>query len=194
MSLSLYSAPAGEPVSLDEAKAHLRVDVDDENVTIDALITAAREWIESFTARPLLPQTWDLKLDAFPCGAIVLPKPPVTAVSSITYLDGAGVSQAWGLSNYLTDLPSGPKAAAARITPAYGVSYPATYGVMNAVTIRFVCGYANAESVPAGLRAAMLLLIGHWYMNRESVNVTIGSNVATVPQSVESLAWPFRSF
>lgn len=156
MALSLYTAPVGEPVSLDEAKQHLRVDTDDENGEIDGCIAAAREYVETFTQRPLLTQTWDLKLDAFPCGeAIVLPLPPVSAVSSISYIATDGTTTTWSSSLYDTDLPAGPKAQRARITPAYGQSYPSTRDVMNAVTVRFVCGYGTAGAVPELIKVAM---------------------------------------
>lgn len=98
MALFLVMAPSIEPVSLAEAKAHLRVEVNDENSLIQTLITAARQYVETATRRALLQQTWDDKLDAFPCGAIVLPLSPVTSVTSITYLDTAGVSQTWSSS------------------------------------------------------------------------------------------------
>ena len=67
--------------------------------------------------------------------------------------------------------------------------YPSTYPVPNAVTVRFVAGYT---SVPAGIKAAMKLLIGHWYKNREAVNV--GNIVNVMPLAVESLLWSFKAF
>ncbi len=195
--LSLVSAPQQEPVSLDEAKAHLRVETDDEDGLIDGLIVAARELVETTTRRAVMPQTWDLVLDGFCAseyyrdGALILPKPPVTAVSSISYVDTTGTTQVLPSSQYRTELPAGPKAMRARITEAYGVSWPSTRAVMGAVTIRFVCGYANEGAVPYGIKAAMLLLIGHWYARREaSSDGAIGE---TVP-GVESLLWPYAAF
>lgn len=195
MALSLVTAPAREPIDLASAKVHLRVDTDDENTLIDGLIKSAREYVESATGRALLTQTWDLKLSGFPCECIDLPKPPVSAVSSVTYLDQAGVSQTWSSANYLTDLPAGPKAAPARITPAYAVIWPPTYPVMNAVTVRFVCGYGSSgDRVPAALRQAMLLLIGHWYQAREAVVVGVGIGGIAVPLTVDALVWPYKVF
>lgn len=195
MALSLVTAPAREPIDLATAKIHLRVDTEDENALVDGLIRSAREYVESATGRALLTQTWDLKLDGFPCEGLELPKAPVSAVSSITYLDTNGASQTWSSANYLTDLPAGPKASKARITPAYGVVPPSTYDVMNAVTIRFVCGYGSSgDRVPGPLRQAMLLLIGHWYQSREAVVVGVGIGGVTVPLTVEQLLWPYKVF
>lgn len=190
MTLSLVTGPTVEPVSLAAAKLHLRVDADDDNGLIQALIMAARQHVESYTRRQLITQTWDYQIDAFPCGEIVVPLAPVSSVTSITYLDTTGATQTWSSSNYRTDLPSGPWAQRARIEPAYGVSYPSTYGVMNAVTVRCVSGYGStAASVPAPLVAAMKLLIKHWYDLREPV--VVGS-VTSVPMSVDALLWPFK--
>lgn len=191
MALTVVTSPTVEPVSLDEAKAHLRVDVEDENDQIRALITAARQYIETFTGRALCTQTWDLKLDAFPCSdTLWLRKPPVSSVTSITYLDTANVSQTWSASNYLTDLPAGEQATFARITPAYGVVWPSTYSVINAVTVRFVCGYgATGATVPEGLRQAMKLMIGHLYGFREPAMA--GTTVTPIPTALDAVLWPF---
>lgn len=195
MALTLVTAPAVEPVSLQEAKDHLRIDGDADNAVIDALIYAAREAIENATGRALIQQTWDLKLDSFgDCdyyreGAIWLPKPPVTSITSISYVDTAGATQTWSSSEYQTDLPSGPHAMRARVLPAYGYSWPSTRCQMNAVTIRFVCGYGTTpESVPSLLPVAMKLLIGHWYENRAN------DEAQTVPAWVRSMTWAYRVF
>jgi uncharacterized phiE125 gp8 family phage protein len=123
-----------------------------------------------------------------------LPKAPVTSVTSVTYLDTSGVSQTWSSSLYLTDLPTGPHAARARITPAYAQYYPSTYDVPNAVTVRFVAGYTNADAVPMAIKAAMLFLIGHWYMNRSAVAIGSNNIPTAIPMTVEALLWPFTTF
>jgi len=192
VALSLVTGPVNEPVTLDEVKAHCRVSSDDDDGLLDGYRVAAREFVESFTGRALLPQTWDLKLDAFPCDALELPMPPVTSVTSITYVDTAGATQTWSSANYRTDLPSGPTSASARITPVYGVSWPSTQDVTNAVTVRFVAGYASDASVPWAIKSALLLLVGHWYAHREAVSV--GNVVASMPFAVESLLWPYKVF
>ncbi len=191
MGLTLVTGPAVEPVSLAEAKVHLRVDDDDSNDLIVALIAAARQHVESFTRRQLITQTWDYQLDAFPAEAIVVPLAPVSAVSSISYLDSTGATQTWSSSNYRTDIPAGPWAQRPRIEPGYGISYPTTYGVLNAVTVRCVTGYGStASTVPAAIRAAMKILIGHWFEHREPV--VTGTIVAQMPMSVDALLWPFK--
>lgn len=195
MGLSLVTAPVVEPLSLSEAKLHCRVDIPDEDALFDNWIRSAREYVETFTRRALITQTWDWKLDAFPCGVIELPLANVTTVTSITYVDTAGDTQTWSSSYYQSDLPTGPKAQRARIVPAYAQYYPVTRCQMNAVTVRFIAGYgASADRVPESIKAGMKLLIGHWYMNRERVQVGIGVAAVQVPDTIEALLWPYRAF
>jgi uncharacterized phiE125 gp8 family phage protein len=190
MALSLVTAAAAEPLTLTEAKLHLRVDHSTDDDLITALIKASREYCENFTRRAIPSQTFDLKLDGFP-DLIELPMPPVTAITSITYVDANGDTQTLSSSLYRTDLPSGPKAQRARIEPAYGQVWPSTRAVVNAVTVRFVAGYST---YPGSILAAMKLLIGHWYEQREAVSVSIGANVQTVPIAVDSLLWPYKAY
>ena len=194
MALHLVTAPASEPITTSVAKVHLRVDHSVDDTLIDALCAAAREYVETGTRRKCITQTWDLKLDRFPGGdTIWLPFPPVTSVTSISYLDTNGDSQVLATTVYDTSFPSGPKADCARISLAYQQTWPQTYDAINAVTIRFVCGYASASAVPGGLVAAMKLLLGHWYANRESVVVGGGANSQAVPQGADALIWQYKA-
>lgn len=166
--LSLYTASA-EPLGVDEAKAHLRVaaDVTDEDAHIQSLVRAARELIEKHTGKALLTQTWELRLDAFPaCGEIRLPRPPLASVSSITYVDTAGSSQTWSSAEYQVDIYEEP----GRIRPAYGYNWPSTRSQMNAVTVRYVAGYATAgDARLEPYRAAIKILVAEMYESREPI-------------------------
>ncbi len=96
----LVTAPTAEPVSLAEAKLHLRVDDNADDVLIGALITAARQHAEHDTRRALVTQTWKLVLDAFPESVITLDRAPVSAVVSVVYTDPDGVSQTLAPGGY----------------------------------------------------------------------------------------------
>jgi uncharacterized phiE125 gp8 family phage protein len=195
VALSLVTAPVAEPITTAVAKLHCRVDHSTDDALIDTLCGAARDVFETGTRRKCITQTWDMKLDRFPCWdePIVLPFAPVASVTSVTYVDTNGDTQTWSSSYYTTDLPTGPQAMLGRIVPAYQQDYPQTRDVINAVTVRFVVGYGSAgTSVPAGMLAGMKLLIGHWYENRQSV---ITGTIATeIPQAVETLMWQFRAY
>lgn len=185
MALKLITAAEGEPLSLAQAKQHLRVTSDDESTLIQALIVTAREQAEAYTGRRFLTQTWDYFLDAFPCAVIVVPNPPLQSVTSLKYFDTAGVEQTLSASKYLVDSSS----LSGRIAPAYGETWPCTREQLNAVTVRLVCGYGNAAKVPFSIAAAMLLTIGELYEHREE---TVPGSVQALPRGVESLLSPYR--
>lgn len=200
--LRRVSGPASEPVTTAEAKAHLRVDLDDDDALIDGLVAAARQYCEQAISRSFLETTWDLTLSAFPAwgvtteraasgrlvypatstplerltaGRIDLPIADLRSVASITYLDAAGDTRTLDPSAYrvVTGAPG-------RIVPAYGTAWPAHRIYDEAVTVRFVAGYgADAASVPDCVKHAIKLLVGHWYVNREAVVLT-----GAVPQEL----------
>jgi uncharacterized phiE125 gp8 family phage protein len=180
VSLSLVTAPTAEPVALADVKLHLRIgsDVTAEDDLLAGLIVAARDYVESFTHRALPLQTWDDKRDAFPSdgGPIWLPKAPAVSVTSVTYIATDGVSTVWSSALYTTDLPTGPKARAGGLVPAYGEVYPSTRDVPNAVIVRFVAGYAGTAVTVASLTqtaglATATVTAGHGLTNLQQVTI-----------------------
>ena len=149
-----------EPVTLDEAKLHLRVDGTDENALISAMISAARESCEDRIEGAIPVTGWKLTLDAFP-DAIRLPRAPIASVESVKYLDADGVQQTLSALDYLVDTVSTP----GYIVPAYGKAWPETRDQINAVEVEYTAGGA----APAhAIKAWMLLAIGDMYANREA--------------------------
>lgn len=188
MALTLVTAPAVEPIDLATAKAHLRVDITDDDSLITALITAARQHVEVITRRALITQTWDLSLDAWPEGnTILVPLPPLQSMASITYKDSAGTVYTMPATNYIVDTAEEP----GRIVLAYGKLWPSvTLYPAGAITVRFTAGYGNAVAVPQTIKHAILLLVAQWYENREA---TVGGAVQReIPFAVEALLWPYR--
>lgn len=187
MGLLLVNTPAEEPLTVAEAKLHLRIPEDQtaEDGLVDALVRAAREYCEGLQRRAYVEQTWRLTLDEFPYGsegqAILVPKPPLKSVASIKYRDNTGSLVTLAASEYTVDLVSQP----GRIVPAYGKYWPNTRSIPNAVEVEFVCGYGTAASVPTAEKQAMKLLIGHWYANREAV--ITGTIQAEIAFAVNSL-------
>jgi uncharacterized phiE125 gp8 family phage protein len=180
MALSLVTAPTGEPITLDEAKGHLKIepDVTTDDSLIASLIVAARAYVETFTHRALPVQTWDLACDAFPYdgGPIVLPKAPTVSITSVTYVAPDGTSTVWSTAKYTTDLPVGPTARRGTLLPAYGEYYPLTRAVPRAVITRFVAGYAGAPLTVATLTqaagvATATVTAGHGLTNFQSVTI-----------------------
>jgi len=196
MSKALFTAAIEEPVSIQQAKDNLRYTESDEDSRIAYLIMAAREYAEVATNHVLMTSTWDYKQDWFPIGGtILLPVElsPIQSVTSIKYTDTSGVQQTWPSTNYKTDLTSMP----ARITPAFGESFPGVRSEMDAVVIRIVAGYSltadlpnNIQLLPAKITAAILMLVNHWFEHPDAV--TAGAMIE-VPMAVDSLLTAARS-
>lgn len=187
--LTIYSEPAIEPVSIADAKDHLRVSGNDEDAYISSLITAARQQVENTCGRALITQTWDMWVDQFPYSMdyVDIPKAPLQSVTSITYVDTAGATQTLSSSVYTVDSDSIP----GRVYLAYNQTWPDVRSQRKAVKIRYVAGYGpTKEDVPLPIRHAMLLLIAHFYENREPIN--IGNTVTPIPLAFESLLMPYR--
>ena len=188
MALKLITAPATEPVTLTEAKAHCRVDGTDDDALITALITAARQQGEHRTGRAFITQTWELALDAFPEAEIELQLPPVQSITSVKYLDSSEVEQTISSAEYSLDTYG----IRNWVIPSYGYDWPSTLDAANAVKVRFVTGYGAASAVPESLKAWILLAIGTLYANREAV---IAGTTGELPRDLfDGLLDPYRTY
>lgn len=157
-------APTSEPVTVAEARAQCSLAIPDFDDLLAGFIADARHVIEQRHSRQLMPATWTVTLDEFPC-EIELIRTPVTAVSSITYKDLQGVSQTLAASEYQVDTQS--RDSAATIMPVYGAVWPNTaIDTLNAVTVTFTAGYANAAAVPRGYRRAILMMVAQMFKYR----------------------------
>lgn len=184
MPAKLITPPTLEPVTLQEAKDHLRVTTTDEDALISELITSARQQAETFLRRALLTQTWALYLDSFP-DQIELPNSPVQSVTSIKYIDVDGVEQTLSTLQYDVHTQNEP----ALIVPAYGKTWPSIRSQLNAITVEFVAGWQIQQSVPGPIKSALLLIIGHLYENRENASPL---NMHQLPYGANALLFPYR--
>lgn len=180
---TLVTPPGQRPVTLTEAKHHLRVDDDSENGRIRNLLDAATSHIQDITGRALIEQTWDWFLDAWPRnGVLEVPSAPLSSVTSITYLDTAGDTQTLDTDVYTVNTDREP----GRITLALGQSWPTLRGVPDQITVRFVAGYGTTnDTVPEPLRQGIL----YW------VEATYDCDQRGHPalmQTVDSIVAPFR--
>lgn len=192
MGLVLLTGPAEEPVSVIEAKAHLRVSTAADDALIGSLITAAREYVESETRRALVTQVWDLFMDAPPAGdEVVLPMPKLRSVESIQFHRADGTSGTVPSLEYFVDGASEP----GRVRLVSGASWPSVeLRPANGFQVRFEAGYGGAGDVPQGIKQAILLLVGTLYENREDVVVAQGVNIGRLPFGMRALLGPFRVY
>lgn len=211
----LVTPPALMPVTLDEAKLHLKVAFPNEDGTfpvtpddplIEGLIAGAVSHLDGWTGvlgRALVEQTWRQDFDSFGC-TMRLVLGPVIEIVSITYRDADGQVSTVASSNYalVTD-GAGP-----RVFWDAGYSAPGNLYEQGAVSVTYKAGYpvtASAEAdpdaeppvvaaeaattVPAALKVAILLMVGHWYENRETV---AEGGFSELPFAANALIAPFR--
>lgn len=151
------------PVTVDECKEELGIiDTTDtsQDVRLTRLIKEATAIVERDSRRQILTQTWQLSLDAFPCEEIELWRVPVASVAFVKYTTDEELTT-WATTNYATDLTSEP----ARIQPVSGTYWPGTDDCVNAVLVQWVAGYASAALVPHEIKAAVIAVVVHKYLN-----------------------------
>jgi uncharacterized phiE125 gp8 family phage protein len=186
MALVMTAAPAAEPISLAEAKAHLRIDTDDEDALISSLIAAARLLVERTLGLALVTQSWSYFLDAWPeRGCIALPLTPVPAVSAVRVHAEDGGTTVLDADGYAVDVLSAP----ARIVLTSALPSVATRP-FNGFEVAFTAGYGDAGDVPQPIRQALLLLVAHWFEGRAPVE--LGSGPQEIPAIAAGLLQPYR--
>ena len=186
MSLTLITGPAGEPLSLAELKAYLRVSGESEDTLIGEIAIAARRHVEALTGLALVTQSWRLTLDQWPSGMgaqkpVALARPPVQAVTGVSIHDGDDW-QAMDEDAY-TLVPGHPaRLLLERIPPRPA---PAAGGIR----IDFTAGFGNAASVPQSLKQAIRYLAAHYHERRTPHAET---RIEAVPDTVAALLAPWR--
>jgi phage conserved hypothetical protein, phiE125 gp8 family TIGR02215 len=186
MALVMTSAPASEPVTVAEAKAHLRVDGVAEDTLIASLILTSRLHIEAALGLALVTQSWRLQLDRWPDPRDVeLPLRPLQSVDEVRVVSEAGDPTIIAASQYLVDVASVPP----RLVRRNGLPQPGQ--VARGIEIDFTAGYGIAAAdVPGPIRQALLLLVAHWYEHRDPIEV--GSADMAIPSAISELLAPFK--
>ncbi|HTT98962.1 MAG TPA: head-tail connector protein [Rhizomicrobium sp.] len=181
MSLQLITPPSVEPVTLDEAKLHLKVDTTDDDALIERLITAARARAEWHTGRAFITQSWVLWSDCW-AELVEIPLPPLQAVTAVNVYAGDGTATTIDASNYTVDAASQP----ARVL--FGCIPPIALRAINAVSIAFTAGYGDAAGdVPAPVCEAILEIAAELYTHR-------GDGPEEISLSAQALLAPYRVF
>ena len=187
MTATLITGPALEPVSLEDAKAHLRADGSAEDGLLTAALVSARIHVEATTRRALIAQAWRIHRDAWPPDRIVrLPVAPLISIDAVTVYDSGGAATVLDADAYHADLVSAP----GRLVLSSSV--PATVGQpVNGIAIDVTAGYGpSSVDVPAPLRQAVLMLVTHWYEHRGAVGHDMAGRVA--PLGFDALVAPYR--
>ena len=171
------------PVSVIEARKHLRVDINEDDIEIYNLIRRATAYATGYTGRAFIDEVWTQYRDDGFSGEMMLAHLPVVSVDSIKYLDADGTQQTLATTVYRTDLITG------RITLAHAQTWPSVRAVTNTVEIAYTAGYGTSQSpvglVPEDIKHGILLLVGHWLENKEAV--TKGTTSKETPIGVHNL-------
>jgi uncharacterized phiE125 gp8 family phage protein len=193
MSFSIITPASLKALTVQEVKDYLRVDSSDEDTLLGVLIDAATQIGEHYLGRFLLTTVIEEFYDFFPVyktgvnpfrgdkNIVYLSRGPVQSIAHVKYIDGNGSEQTVSASDYNTDLVSEP----ARIMPEEG--WQATKDTVNAVIVRYTCGYTQASDVPANIKVALLLIISEMYEKRVD-------SVHRLPTASEHLLNPYRVF
>jgi len=188
MALVPIAQPTVEPVTVDDLKAHLRVDGDDEATLVASLISAARVHLEQRLGLGFLTQSWTQIMDAWPStGCIRLALNPLQNVDVVRVIADDEAVEVVAATAYVFDRSQ----SSARLAPRLGQCWPKPGRVLGGIEIDYTVGFgANPGDVPEPLRQAIRLLASHWFERRELVEV--GRSVSPLPSTVEDLISPYR--
>ena len=185
MSSILLTAPAAEPLTLDEARAFLRVEHHDDDQVIAALIASARLHIEAQTRRALITQSWRLPVDCWPQdGRIQVVPGPLQVLTAARVYDIEGLAHDVDIQVFVPDKGASLLAFAVGAVPVPG-------RIAGGIELDVTVGYGDGPvDVPEALRHAIRLLVAHWYDNRGLI--AIGNQGAALPATVDALIAPYR--
>jgi len=184
--LTLVTPASVQPVTMAMVKQQLRVTHSSEDDLISHLIDVATSHIFARTRYAMLAQTWEMRLDRFPSRRMMnFPFAPLSSVTSLKYDDVDNVEQTMDSSLYAVETGIWP----GRLRLNTGQTWPTIYGNVDNVRAVFVCGNTSASLVPADLKQAVLMGVGHWYANRE--DVVTGTIASSLARSIDSLIAPY---
>lgn len=229
--LKKIAASASMPVTLAEAKAHLRIDAVNtaEDSVIEALIQASTDWVENYCRISILESRWRMRLNHFPSSGepIELPIRPLVLVDAgapdggvplmVSRRSGLpsvylriGTSSAPVIDSPVITLRNTADSADIVILPAEEFflatdGNPPTISLHGGgdfwpmlpmwrsypVSVEWTAGMCkSAADVPKGLKQAILLMVGHFFLNREATSATTGM---PIPFGVPALLGQYES-
>jgi len=184
-SLTTLTPPATEPVTLAQAKVHLRVDTDTDDTYIGSLITAAREYCEAYCDETFLHTQYRMTLDSFPT-EIELPRPPMATSGTVTSVSITFTLENQSTATLATNEYRIDRAAMPGVLrTTYNGSWPSHLLDYNAVTVTWFGGKGSEGSaVSQRVKNAILWLVAYWYERRMAAD---GIAMTEVPYGVKSL-------
>jgi len=218
-SLTRETQPSVEPVSLAEAKLHLRIDSENDDTLIQSLISSARQWAEDYCDRTFVLTRWAMRADSFygqvgspaqfglradgsniegrqgvvPNMDVELPRPPMSSVAGFTDVDVTYTPIASGTTATLTsaEYRVDSNQTPGAIRPLYGRTWPSHLMDQNSVTVRWWAGYgADGKSVPPQVKSAILMIVSHLWSHRDAAQETALSEIPFgVKAMLDTVRW-----
>lgn len=189
MWLNQTSAPAETPVTLADAKTHLRVTHSNDDDFITALIDAVTAHLDGrrgYLGRCLVTQSWEYRVNVFPGNGIIeIPLPPLVSVESVKYIDDAGSEQTMSSAEYVVDTAT----VNGQVRLGYDEDWPTTRDEDFAVRVAFTAGFGAASDVPQPIKSAIYMMVAHLYVNRE---VTGAGDIGELPLGARYLLSAYR--
>lgn len=166
-----------------------------EDSKVTALLQAATHQAEQILRKYIVTQTIVQSRTCLPGGrnCIELEWGKVQSVEEFRYYDQNGNLQTLTSPYTLFELQENSTPAQLNLLP--GQYWPSTQSEKRyPIEIEYVVGYGNAAAVPQEIKQAILFMVGHWYSNRENVQISSGLTALVVPQMAEWILWPLRDF
>ena len=175
-------APTTLALTLAEAKRHLNVSSTADDMLITDHIKAATKMLEDRTQRCFVNQTWICKADNFydkryiKCRRFYPPRSPLNSSGmTLSYIDTNGTTTTLPSSDYVVSTGDQP----GFVAEAYNATFPSVLPQPNAVTLTYIAGHStSAANVPAHIKQAIRMVVGHWYRNREAAGSDVSREVA----------------
>lgn len=193
--MRIINPPTVEPITLIEARKQCKVDAEgtplahEDDSLILIFISAAREWAEAYMGRTVAPTGVEISFKAFPAADIVLESGPVLGVPVVAYTNLLGVEVI--LSPLVYALNDTKPISVLRLN--IGQVWPVAIAEADAVRVRYTIGFsddtASPKAMPASVKTAILLVLGHLYRNREN---SVEKALSTIPLGAASFLDPFR--
>ena len=163
-------------------------DVTSEDAHLELLVGAATAKAETLLRKKLVTQTLTHVRDTWGGARIPLLWGPVQSITTVKYYDADAVLQTVDGAQYTLRNKTWPQTV--ELHPDYEWPDLRPY-VQSRVEIEYVTGYTT---VPADVKMALLLMIGHWYSHREDVQTGPGLVSIPLPNGAKHLLWPLRDF
>lgn len=191
--LQVTSQPALEPVTLDEAKAYMRVDINTEDALITALIVSARSMVELHLRRALIEQTLELTYDSQPeQDFIELPRPPMISLESVEYFGDDDLAQAFDITELIADASKSPAVLRLKRSSVW----PVSLRPQASLVFEYKAGYGTAaSSVPGPIKTAIMTIVAAWFEQRgqmEQMSSSQFGDLSRIPPMALAMLAPYK--